>query len=93
MTQLSKHMRAIWEVVATVEFLKAKNNTQFIFHINVKVYICSFKWQYVQLILSRLYEVIAPCKDIPFSTIFDNFGIQKYLSRIYRRNHLCLASQ
>ena len=49
------------------EILKAENKAPYIFHISVKVYICSFNWQYFQLFfLSRLYKVIAPCKDILF---------------------------
>ena len=35
--------RAIWKVVAKVEFLITKNKTPYIFHISVKVFISSFK--------------------------------------------------
>ena len=71
-----RYTTAIWKVVATVQFLKAENNTPYIFHISVKDYICSFNWRYFQLILSRLYKVIAPCKDCLYSEsryIFDYF--------------------
>ena len=76
--------------MATVELLKTKTKTPYIFHIGVKVYICSFKSQFFQLILSRLYKVIAPLyiqctryticivKFSAFSNIFYNFGIQNF---------------
>ena len=60
------NMKAIWKVVATVEFLKAKSKTTYILHITVKVYICSFKWWYIRLVLLSLYKVIAPCIDTLF---------------------------
>ena len=63
------------------EFLKAKDKTPYIFHMGVKVYICSFKWRYFQLILSRLYKVIAPGKDILFLYIGLLFLINLYIQK------------
>ena len=45
-------------------FSKPKTRPLYIFHISVKVYICSSKWRYFQLISSLLYKVISSCKDI-----------------------------
>ena len=96
------NMSAIWKAMATVEFLKAKNKTSYIFHISVKAYIPLsdddiFNWFFqVCTKLSPLVKIYCLLSEILY--IFGYFFIilvfknTPFLSTIDRRNQLYLAS-